>query len=56
MVVINHPISVVPAVVFEDQSLAAIKQVWTSQETTFLVTEPYLRFRPWEPGVHQENA
>jgi hypothetical protein len=52
-VVINQPVAVVAAVVFDRQALYAIKQVWTAQETALVVMDRYLSLRPWKSCEHE---
>jgi hypothetical protein len=55
-VVINQPIAVVAAVVFDCQSLKAIKQVWTAQESALFVVDRNLSLGRRESSEHQEHA
>jgi hypothetical protein len=55
-VVIDQPIPMVASVVFDCQSLTAIKQVWARNETALVVIERSLNLWPWESAEHEEHA
>jgi len=55
-VVVNQPITVVAAVVFDRQALQAIKQVWTPQEAAVVVMDRNLNIRPGESSEHEEHS
>lgn len=54
-VILNQPITVVAAVVFDCQALKAIKQVWTAKETAIVVTDGNLNLRLRKSGEHEEH-
>lgn len=55
-VVINEPIAVVAAVVFNGKALTAIEQVWAAQKPTLIVIDGNLDLRPRKSGEHEEQT
>jgi hypothetical protein len=55
-VVVNQPIAVVAAVIFDCQTLQAVKQVWTPQETAVVVMDRNLNIRPGKSSEHEEHS
>jgi hypothetical protein len=55
-VVFNQPIAVVAAVVFDCQTLEAIKQVWSAEETALVIMDRNLNLRPGESSEHEEHS
>ncbi|HEY8864317.1 MAG TPA: hypothetical protein VIO37_09120 [Candidatus Dormibacteraeota bacterium] len=54
-IVINQPITVVAAVVFDCQALNRIKQVWAAWETVLIVMDGNLNLRSRESGQHEDH-
>jgi hypothetical protein len=55
-VVVDQPITVVAAVVFDCQAMESIKQVWTAEESALVVMDRNLSFRRWKPGEHEQHS
>jgi hypothetical protein len=55
-VVVNQPITMVAAVIFDSQALQAIKQVGTPQDTAMVVMDRNLNIRPGESSEHEEHS
>jgi hypothetical protein len=55
-IVINQPIAMVAAVVFDCKALKGIKQIWAGYETALMVMDRNLNPRPWEAGEHEEHS
>jgi hypothetical protein len=54
-IVINQPITVIAAVVFDCQPLKAIEQVRTTYETALTVMDGNLNLRPRKSGKHEQH-
>jgi hypothetical protein len=55
-VVINQPITMIGAVVFDCQALMAVEQIWTAHEPALIIVNRNLNLRPWEAGQHKEHS
>ena len=55
-VVVSRPITMIASVVFDDQALNPIEQIWTAQEPTSIVLDGNLNLRSREPRKHEQHS
>jgi hypothetical protein len=54
-IVIDHPVTMAAAVVFDREALLGVEEVWTAQETALIVVDRYLNFRLRESRQHEQH-
>ena len=55
-IVINQPITMVAAVVFDRQLVKSVEKVWTAQEPPLIIVYRHLNLRSRKPCEHEEHA